>query len=737
MPPSPEVSNSISVTTPFAVGEITVVIASLAVGGAERIVVDWAARVDSRWQIHLVVLFDQDVEWIPPDHVRVTRFHGRDLLARLRILAADIATSDNPVCVCHLLSSRWLTELEHPGVTLVYVYHNAPEGWEVHPSELPSNTRLVIAVSAACARDLRCAGWRGPVSIIRHIPPYWRCGTEDRSKIRKHWNIPDTNVLLGMVGGIKPQKNYTRALSILSAYKRCANVTLVIIGGRVKTAKAAGEWELIRTRAADLGDSIIMTDAIPGAAAYIPAFDVLLNTSDFEGLSISTLEALVQGVPVVATHVGGQGELGSPDLHLIQCDAHINEWLEALTAAAHSGGGSYPKWGNFPTFRLWTMAGIAPKRRGTGILFCTDDLNTGGAQRSLLNLIDEPHLDAQITIAVCRRGISAALADVAAQCGHSFRFLSRDGDVFTCAESIIGLANSLKCGTICFWNVDAKIRLLVVKALQHTGIRLVDVSPGPASIRSLSELLSFMDWIGFSETDYYEQIEALVLKYRAESPELCSPHKVHSIPNGVRLPAVYKMDYALRSVRRIISMCRIARTKHVLELVVAFRSVQKVFGGAELHIYGHDNSSEGDYLAEIQRAAGLESSQNIFLHQASPLENIQLHTFDVAVVLGSDQGCPNAVLEAMAAAVPTVTNTVGGTSEQIENGISGILLRNCEPKVIASAIIMLLRDRGLARRMGEAARARVAERFSMEKMACSYRNIIGAEIGGESAIGPS
>jgi len=711
----------------FAAGEITVVIASLAVGGAERIVVDWAARIDRRWQIHLAVLFDQDVEWTPPDNARVTRFHGRQLPERLHKLAVDVAASDNPVCVCHLLAPPWLKPLDRPGLTVIYVYHNAPDGWETQPRELPGNTSLLIAVSAAGARDLRAAGWRGPISIIRHIPPRWKYNAEARAKVREKWRIPPTAIVVGMIGGIKPQKNYGRAMDVIDAHKSRANVTLVIIGGQVNTATTAGEWERVRSRASQLGERVVIKGAIPGAAAYLPAFDVLLNTSDFEGLSISTLEALIEGLPVVASQVGGQGELASPDLHLVQRDAPISAWLDALTTALQSGGGHRPEWADFPTFRLWTMAGIAPRDRGASVLFCTNDLNTGGAQRSLLNLLDEFGSDVDAAIAVCRRASSHAFPHLVDHDTRSIHYLSDDGDAFTCAESIVALAGSLKCGTVCFWSVDAKIRLLVAKALHHSAIKLVDVSPGPASIRQLCELRSFQTWIGFSEIDYYEQLRTLVLKYRTDPPERCRPDKVTTISNGVVLPQVGKIDYSVGTAPRVVSICRIARTKHVLELVLAFVEVRKAFRAAELHIYGHDDNSDADYLAEIQNTIAMNSGRSIFLHRVAPLDRIQLHKFDAAVVLGSEQGCPNAVLEAMAAALPTVTNADGGTGEQIEHGISGILVDDCDPLSISRAVIALLRDREWARRLGQNARSRMSERFSMREMARRYRNVVEPE----------
>src|SRR5687767_14484241 len=56
-----------------APAELHAAIAGLALGGAERIVVDWARRIQPPWTPHLIVLRDHTHEWPVPPAVRVTR----------------------------------------------------------------------------------------------------------------------------------------------------------------------------------------------------------------------------------------------------------------------------------------------------------------------------------------------------------------------------------------------------------------------------------------------------------------------------------------------------------------------------------------------------------------------------------------------------------------------------------------------------------------------------------------
>ena len=78
------------------------------------------------------------------------------------------------------------------------------------------------------------------------------------------------------------------------------------------------------------------------------------------------------------------------------------------------------------------------------------------------------------------------------------------------------------------------------------------------------------------------------------------------------------------------------------------------------------------------------------------------------------------VLEALAAGLPVIANDSGGTREQIIDGKTGILLRDRDPATIAAALMRLLDEPALARRLGERGRAHVARAFPMAGMADTY-----------------
>jgi glycosyltransferase involved in cell wall biosynthesis len=92
------------------------------------------------------------------------------------------------------------------------------------------------------------------------------------------------------------------------------------------------------------------------------------------------------------------------------------------------------------------------------------------------------------------------------------------------------------------------------------------------------------------------------------------------------------------------------------------------------------------------------------------------------------EGLSRAVIEAMAYAVPAIVTPVGGNTELIVDGECGLVVPAGDVEALAAAMEQLYDDPGLRRRMGEAARERVASRFrnadTVEKTLALYRELL-------------
>jgi glycosyltransferase involved in cell wall biosynthesis len=82
---------------------------------------------------------------------------------------------------------------------------------------------------------------------------------------------------------------------------------------------------------------------------------------------------------------------------------------------------------------------------------------------------------------------------------------------------------------------------------------------------------------------------------------------------------------------------------------------------------------------------------------------------------------PVTLLEAMAASLPVVATAVGGVSEVVVAEETGLLVRAGDPDALAAALRRLAEDPDLRRRMGDAGRRRVEERFSIARWRADHR----------------
>ena len=77
------------------------------------------------------------------------------------------------------------------------------------------------------------------------------------------------------------------------------------------------------------------------------------------------------------------------------------------------------------------------------------------------------------------------------------------------------------------------------------------------------------------------------------------------------------------------------------------------------------------------------------------------------------EGLSNAVLEAMACALPVVATRISGNTDLVEDGQNGLLVEPGDAAALASALRALVQDPARARALGERARASVESRFAL------------------------
>jgi glycosyltransferase involved in cell wall biosynthesis len=96
---------------------------------------------------------------------------------------------------------------------------------------------------------------------------------------------------------------------------------------------------------------------------------------------------------------------------------------------------------------------------------------------------------------------------------------------------------------------------------------------------------------------------------------------------------------------------------------------------------------------------------------------LSLHkAFDIFVMSSLTEGLGTSLLDAMACGKPIVATAAGGIPEVVVDGETGFLVAPRDHEGMARAIVALLKDEDLRRRMGEAGRTRARVHFSAERM---------------------
>lgn len=126
-----------------------------------------------------------------------------------------------------------------------------------------------------------------------------------------------------------------------------------------------------------------------------------------------------------------------------------------------------------------------------------------------------------------------------------------------------------------------------------------------------------------------------------------------------------------------------------------------------------DGEEHGELEAKIQK---LKLDNTVFLLGYIPEASRYLKGFDIFLLPSVKEGLPYALMEAMAAGLPTVATRVGGIPDLIQNQKNGIIVPPEDPLAIATALQTLLEDPRRRNVLGQAASQTIRENFPLDAM---------------------
>lgn len=144
---------------------------------------------------------------------------------------------------------------------------------------------------------------------------------------------------------------------------------------------------------------------------------------------------------------------------------------------------------------------------------------------------------------------------------------------------------------------------------------------------------------------------------------------------------------------------------------------------------GRDDGVLGDLQTQV---AAAELQRHVaFLGSRKDIPHI-LGAADIGLLPSYQEGFSNALLEYMAAGLPSIVTDVGGNAEAIRDGVDGLVVAANDPEDLSRAIVALARDPEQRARFGASASERARTEFSMDRCVAAYdalyRRIVDVEV---------
>jgi glycosyltransferase involved in cell wall biosynthesis len=196
---------------------------------------------------------------------------------------------------------------------------------------------------------------------------------------------------------------------------------------------------------------------------------------------------------------------------------------------------------------------------------------------------------------------------------------------------------------------------------------------------------------------------------------------VQTLPNAVALRDVPSRA-ADSGPLRILFAGRIGDRKGTFDLLRAFARLAPKFPAATLVCAG---DGEGEKLKQLAAQLGVADRLECpgWLNAEQMAD--ELRRASIFALPSHHEGVPIALLEAMSHSLPVLTTPVGGIPEVVESDRNGIMVAPGDVEAIELALEKLLQSSTERQRLGAAARATIAERYSLdstiERLAALYR----------------
>lgn len=601
-----------------------------------------------------------------------------------------------------------------------------------------------------------------------------------RPQFRQSWKIPPNAVVVGCVGRIKlvrkGQEVLLQAASILK--QRGVFAQYLVVGAPFPGNESHLDALEKIVHDSGLTDSVIFTGEIADPRPAYAAMDLfVLPSAQPEPFGGVVMEAMGMGLPVIATQIGGSLEqvadgvtgylvppsdplaladrleplLRNPDLRAAMGTAGRLRLAERFTVdgmvakivavydSCHAEDirVAIPEAKNPSPLRQDLSRKPAPANpltlRPARILFVNNSADIYGASRCLVRLIErlDPLRFDPIVLLPETGPLEKLLKDTGTPVIFfpELRVITRG--VFR-SWRLLPFLLSLPISIFALWRILRREKINLVHT--NTGVIL---SAGPAAwLAGVPNVWHIRDW--FQEFHFFwkyyasyiqffsHQILAVSGPIAEQFPPHCHAQVVHDgfdleefILPSPDVGEKFRATHQLGSGPVIGCVGRIKLIRKGQETLIEAAKILKSRGvTAKYLIVGAPLPGNEDHLQSLHRLVRdhqLEDSV-IFTGEISDARPAFAAMNIFVLPSGQPEPFGGVVMEAMGMSLPVIATNIGGSTEQIEDGVSGFLIPPADPTALADRLETLLADPSLCTRFGTEGRRRIANLFTLNEM---------------------
>lgn len=360
------------------------------------------------------------------------------------------------------------------------------------------------------------------------------------------------------------------------------------------------------------------------------------------------------------------------------------------------------------------------------IIYCTHSLcNPGGMERVLVNkvtyLVNRLHWDVSIvTTDQKSRPVFYPLPEGVKTTDLGINY--SDDNVKSPAEKILGyLKKKRKHKKLLSELLKREQADIVVSLYPSESSFIPDIKDGSKKVLELhfckffrlqygrNGLLGLIDkWRTWQDERIVRKFDKFVVLTNEDKGYWGNLHNIEVIPNAAMNMSGHFSDV---TSHRVIAVGRLDYQKGFDRLIQAWKLIQKSALYADWHL---DIFGQGEWHDKLQEMINDLHLTNIHLNQ--PTNNIgnEYAQSSLIVMTSNYEGFGMVLVEAMACGVPAVAfDCKCGPKDIIDNNANGILVQNGDIKKLADAMMKLMKDETLRKKMSEQAK-KVVRTYSEE-----------------------